>query len=253
MRRKLFAANWKMNKTVAEATAFARALRRQCVPAGVDLLVIPPYLSLPAVADVLAGSGVAVGAQDLSWEQSGAFTGEVSGAMIADAGATHVLVGHSERRHVMGESDDIVRRKLTAALKAGLTPILCVGETIESREAGNHESVVTGQIDAALDGRDRADMKRVVVAYEPVWAIGTGRTATPEDAEEMHRCIRGRVRNGFGEDIAEALRIQYGGSVKPGNAASLLELADIDGALIGGASLEMESFLAIAQAAEGSG
>jgi triosephosphate isomerase len=169
--------------------------------------------------------------------------------MIADAGGTHVLVGHSERRHVIGESDDVVAHKLTAALEAGLVPVLCVGEQIESRESGDHESAVGAQIDAALAGRSAGEVARVVIAYEPVWAIGTGKTATPQDAVAMHAFIRSRVRDAFGDAVAAGLLIQYGGSVKPDNAVSLLGRDEIDGALVGGASLEVESFLAIAGAA----
>jgi triosephosphate isomerase len=230
MRRKLVAANWKMNKTIGEAEAFAAELAGSLDAArGCDLLVIPPYLSLPAVVRALDGTGVAVGAQDLSWEHSGAFTGEVSGAMIADVGASFVLAGHSERRHVIGEDDAIVARKLRAALDAGLTPILCVGEQIDEREAGRHEDVVAGQLSAALDGWSEDDVGKIVVAYEPVWAIGTGKTATPEDAETMHAFIRGHV-------------------VKPENAGSLLGRDEIDGALVGGASLQVASFIGIAAA-----
>jgi len=238
-----------MYKTIAEARAYANALARRLPPAAAcDLLVLPPYLALPAVAAALEGTGVGVGAQDLSWEREGAFTGEVSGAMIAEAGGTFVLVGHSERRHVLGESDATVARKLAAALAAGLQAILCVGERIEAREAGRAEAVVGEQLEAALSGRSAADMARVVVAYEPVWAIGTGRTATPEDAEGMHRFIRERVAAAFGHETAQALRIQYGGSVKPENAAGLLRREGVDGALVGGASLDADAFLAIAGA-----
>lgn len=252
MRRPLIAANWKMNKTIGEAEAFASELAGSL--AGVshcDLLVCPPFLSVPAVARALAGTGVAVGAQDLFWEASGAFTGEISGAMIADAGATHVLVGHSERRHVIGEGNDIVARKLRAALDASLTPILCVGEQLEEREGGNHEVVVGEQLDTALAGWSVDDVARIVVAYEPVWAIGTGKTATPDDADAMHRFVRGRLRDSFGDGTAAAMRIQYGGSVKPDNASSLLGRDDIDGALVGGASMQVVSFLGIAAGAPG--
>jgi triosephosphate isomerase len=252
MRRPLIAANWKMNKLIADAEAFASGLVAGLERArGCDLLVCPPFFAVPAVARALSGTGVAVGAQDLYWEESGAFTGEVSGAMVADAGATFVLVGHSERRHLIGEGNDIVARKLRAALNAGLTPILCVGETLTEREAGRHESVVGEQLDTALNGWTADEAGRIVLAYEPVWAIGTGRTATPDDAGAMHRFARARVGERFGADVAEAVRIQYGGSVKPDNAAGLLTRADIDGALVGGASLEVESFLGIAEGAPG--
>jgi len=253
-RRALIAANWKMYKTAAQAREFAAALARHLpLDAPCDLLVLPPYLALPALVEALRGTGVAVGAQDLSWEREGAFTGEVSGAMIADAGATHVLVGHSERRHVLGEGDDIVARKLAAALDAKLMPILCVGEKLDAREVGRAEAVVAAQLDAALSGRDAREMARVTIAYEPVWAIGTGRTATPDDAEAMHEFIRARVAERFGKDVAAALRIQYGGSVKPENAAGLLARENIDGALVGGASLDPEAFRAIAVAGGAAG
>jgi triosephosphate isomerase len=249
-RRKLIAANWKMNKTIGEAEAFVGELVRgtkgleRC-----DLLLFPPFFAVPRVASLLEGTGVGVGAQDLFWETNGAFTGEVSGAMVRDAGATCVLVGHSERRHVIGEDDAIVARKLAAALTAGLMPILCVGERIEQREAGKQEPVVQTQLETALGDLDAGAAARVVIAYEPVWAIGTGKTATPADAVAMHAFIRGWVTEAFGADLAERLRIQYGGSVKPDNAAALLGEEEIDGALIGGASLEAASFLAIASGA----
>jgi triosephosphate isomerase len=251
MRRKLIAANWKMNKTIGEAEAFARELsgslegHSRC-----DLLVCPPFFAVSAVAQALSGTGVAVGAQDLYWEPSGAFTGEVSGTMVTDAGASYVLVGHSERRHVMGEDNATVARKLRAALDATLTPILCVGELLDEREAGTHEHVVADQLETALGSLGSGEAARVVIAYEPVWAIGTGKTATPDDAEGMHGFIRQSLRERFG-DVAEEMRIQYGGSVKPDNARDLLERDDIDGALVGGASLQVASFLGIAAGTPG--
>jgi triosephosphate isomerase len=189
-----------------------------------------------------------VGAQDLFWEANGAFTGEISAGMIESAGATYVLVGHSERRHVIGEDNDIVARKLLAALQSSLTPILCVGEKIEHRDAGEHQAYVRVQLETAFSGVSEEAAARVVIAYEPVWAIGTGKTATPGDAVAMHGFIRGWVRENLRGDLAGRLRIQYGGSVKPDNAATLLGEEEIDGALIGGASLEADSFLAIAAA-----
>jgi triosephosphate isomerase len=251
MRRKLIAANWKMNKTIAQAEAFAAELAGAPGAAGgCDLLVIPPFFAVPAVARALDGTGVAVGAQDIFYEESGAFTGEISGSMIADAGATYALVGHSERRHVIGEDNAIVARKLRAALDCSLTPILCVGELIDEREAGNHEAVVGEQLRVAFGGWSADDAARVVIAYEPVWAIGTGKTATPDDADAMHGFIRGHIRGVFG-DVADTIRIQYGGSVKPDNAVSLLGREDIDGALVGGASMEVTSFLGIAAGVPG--
>jgi len=248
-RKKLIAANWKMYKTIGEVRSFVEALKPGL--AGLpdcDLLICPQFLAVPRLCGLLDGTGVAVGAQDLFWEDSGAFTGEVSAGMIEDVGAAYVLVGHSERRHVIGEDNEVVAQKLAAALRSGLTPILCVGEKIEQRDAGTHEAYVEEQLDTALSGVSTGDASRVVIAYEPVWAIGTGKTATPADAVAMHAFIRGWVRESLRGDLAGRLRIQYGGSVKPANAATLLGEEEIDGALIGGASLEADSFLAIAGA-----
>ncbi len=249
-RRKLTAANWKMYKTIAEAEAFVAQLEGGLAGVGgCDLVLFPPFFALPRVSALLEGTAVATGAQDLFWEREGAYTGEISSAMIRDAGADYVLVGHSERRHVIGEDNAVVARKLRAALDGGLTPVLCVGEKIEHREAGTHESFVKEQLDTALSGCGEAEVSRIVVAYEPVWAIGTGKTATPADAVNMHVFVRDYVKRAFGGALAESMRIQYGGSVKPANAADLLGEREIDGALIGGASLEAKSFLAIAAAA----
>jgi len=249
-RRVLIAANWKMHKTISEATRFASEVRSAlAVPAPCDLAVFPSFFAVRPLVEALVGTAVAVGAQDLHWEDGGAFTGEVSAAMLRDAGATVVLVGHSERRHVMGESNDVVARKLAAALRSGLAPILCVGETLAEREAGRQRAVVETQLECAFGAADATGAAKTVIAYEPVWAIGTGRTATADDAEEMHRAIRAWFGGRFGAGAAAALRIQYGGSVKPDNAASLLAREEIDGLLVGGASLDAGSFLAIARAA----
>jgi triosephosphate isomerase len=250
-RRKLIAANWKMNKTVAEATAFVPALRAAVARlAGIDLAIFPSFFCVRALADALAGTSVAVGAQDLHWEPNGAFTGEVSGAMLTDAGATMVIVGHSERRHVMGESDEIVARKLAAALRARLAPILCVGELLSERDAGNEKAVVERQLASAFQGVAEEMAARVVVAYEPVWAIGTGRTAQPDDAEAMHGAVRSWLSAHVGAE-AVSMRILYGGSVNAGNAAGLIARENVDGFLVGGASLDPASFVAIAEAASG--
>lgn len=249
-RTKLIAANWKMYKTIGEAEAFVTELKAGTGGLGeCDLLLFPPFFALPRVSSLLEATDVATGAQDLFWEQGGAYTGEISCEMIRDAGAAYVLVGHSERRHVIGEDNAVVARKLRAALDGGLTPVLCVGEKIEHREAGQHESYVKEQLDTALSGCSETEASRIVIAYEPVWAIGTGKTATPADAVDMHVFVRKYVGEAFGSGLAESLRIQYGGSVKPANAAELLGEPEIDGALIGGASLEAGSFLAIAAAA----
>lgn len=229
------------------AKAFVEGLKsRLRSPVACDLAVFPPFLAVPMTARMLVGTRVAVGVQDIFWEKTGAFTGEVSGEMAMEAGATLVIIGHSERRHVIGEDDGVVAKKFAAALNAGLTPVLCVGEKIAEREGGRAESVVDGQVEAALSGVSGDDAERIVIAYEPVWAIGTGKTATPSDAVAMHRFIRGRVSSRFGAGVADRLRILYGGSVKPGNAESLLRETQIDGALVGGASLEVDSFLQIA-------
>jgi triosephosphate isomerase len=251
-RTKLIAANWKMNKTPREAESFCATLKASLVGLpDCELALFPPFIALPAVAKTLEGTGVAVGAQDLFWETSGAFTGEISGGMIADAGGTYVLVGHSERRHVIGESNAVVARKLGAAVRAGLTGVLCVGERIEDRDAGRAEVCVAEQLSTGFAELDQAMLGRVVMAYEPVWAIGTGRTAAPDDAEIMHRFIRGFFKDRYDGQAAATMRILYGGSVSPQNAGALLRRAEIDGALIGGASLDVESYLKIARAAAG--
>jgi triosephosphate isomerase len=248
-RNKLIAANWKMQKRIAEAEAFGTKLKSE-LPSlpSCDIVVFPPFFALPALAAVLRNTRVALGAQDVFWEKEGAFTGEVSGDMIRDAGGRWVIIGHSERRHVIGEGDEVVANKLKATLEAGLMPVLCVGEHLDQREAGQAESVVREQLDTALSGVTAAQLATMVVAYEPVWAIGTGKTATPDDAESMHRFIRGAVGERYSENAADGVRILYGGSVKPGNAADLLTRTEIDGALIGGASLSVDSFVDIARA-----
>ena len=248
--RKLFVAgNWKMNLSLAEAVGLAVDLRNTLADMdGIDLAVFPPAVFAPAVADVLKGSNVAVGCQNMHSEPSGAFTGEIAGAMVRDIGGTCVILGHSERRHVIGETDADVNAKLHAALKVGLNPIVCVGELLEQRDAGQTNDVVKTQVVAGLEGVTAEQMAGVTVAYEPVWAIGTGRTASREQAQEVHAMIRGVLAELFGDDVANAVRIQYGGSVKPDNAADLLSAPDIDGALVGGASLKADSFAAIAKA-----
>jgi triosephosphate isomerase len=246
MRKQYVAGNWKMNNSIAESVGLARAvaagLPENCAA---EVAVIPPFVALPAVAEALAGSPIRLGAQDVFWEKSGAFTGEISAAMLADAGCAFALVGHSERRHVIGESDEIVRRKLDALLAAGLEVILCVGERLEEREAGRTEERLETQVRAGLTGLDAAGASGVTIAYEPVWAIGTGRTATTAQAQEAHAFIRRLVGGLLGATVAGAMRIQYGGSVKSSNAAELLAEPDVDGALVGGAALEAGSFLGI--------
>jgi triosephosphate isomerase len=239
-----------MYKTPTEARTLAREIRngRRGASEGVDVVVCPAYPALPAVAEALEGSPVGWGGQNCSPEPEGALTGEVSLPMLVDLGCRFVILGHSERRQFFGETDDSVRRKLQAALGAGLTPIVCVGESLEERDAGRTQEVVDRQIRGAYDGLPGPEAARTVVAYEPVWAIGTGRTATPEQAEAVHRSIRVTLSGLFGEQVAVGTRILYGGSVKPGNAAELFSQPNIDGGLIGGASLVAADFLAIVEA-----
>jgi triosephosphate isomerase len=248
-RSKFVAGNWKMHNTLAEATALAKAVRAELdALEGVRIALVPPFTSVAAVAEALRGSRIETGGQDLHWEEKGAFTGEISGAMLRDAGASCVLVGHSERRQLFGETDEATNKKVRAALAAGLTPILCVGETLEERDAGETLDVVGRQVRVGLAGLSPEELGRVCIAYEPVWAIGTGRTATPEQAQEVHASIRATLRS-LGGDVADSIAILYGGSVKPDNARALLALPDVDGALVGGASLQADSFAAIARAA----
>jgi len=249
MRKPFVAGNWKMHTVAAEAEALVAAIAEGAPKAGVDLAVCPPFVHLRSVAKTLEGTNVSVGAQNMHFEPKGAFTGEISAAMLLDAGCRCVILGHSERRHVFGESDGLVAHKMTAALSAGLRPILCVGETLDERESGQTMEVNERQIRAGLEGVRAEDMAAVTIAYEPVWAIGTGKTATPDQAQEAHAAIRGVLADLFGDDIAAATRILYGGSVKPENAAEIFSRPDVDGGLIGGASLKADSFLAIAKAA----
>jgi triosephosphate isomerase len=250
MRPRIVAGNWKMNTTRETARQLAAGVVTGL--AGEDRLrvvVCPPFPYLPSVGEVIAGSKVALGAQNCSDQPKGAFTGEVSAAMLLDVGCRYAIVGHSERRHILGESDAFVNRKVRAALSAGLVVILCVGETLEERQAGRAEEVFYRQVAAGLSGLDASGLERLVLAYEPVWAIGTGHTAAPEQAQRAHSAIRDRIRKQFSEKVGDELPILYGGSVKADNARELFSQPDIDGGLIGGASLEVEGFLAIARAA----
>lgn len=244
--------NWKMNTDRASAADLARSVAAGLVP-GVEVMVFPPFPYLLTVRKVLddAGGMVALGAQDLWPDPNGAYTGEISTDMLLDCGVQGVLVGHSERRHVVGEPDALLNRKLRAALDAGLTAVLCVGETLEQREKGQTDEVNERQIRAGLAAVEASQLDAVVIAYEPVWAIGTGRTATPRDAQDAHARIRALLAGMYSEEIAQRTRIQYGGSVKPDNAAELFAQPDIDGGLIGGASLKSADFLAIVGAAAG--
>ncbi len=246
MRQPLVAGNWKMHGSRASVDELLGSLLQDDLPGGVEVAVCPAYVHLPQALGLCRGSAVAVGAQDCSHMQSGAFTGEVSAEMLADQGCRWVILGHSERRQYHAESDELVAAKVTAVVQAGLLPIVCVGETREQREAGEAEAVVEAQVLGALSSQ--ADLSGLVIAYEPVWAIGTGLTATPEQAQEMHAFIRQRLVEVGGVEPG-ATRILYGGSVKAGNAAELFAQADIDGALVGGASLVAGDFLAIIRAA----
>jgi triosephosphate isomerase len=245
-RTKLIAANWKMYKTPAEAKAFTDAFLPLVAGHSRDeIALFPSVTSLATVVEAAKGSNVAVGLQNMHFAEEGAYTGETSVGMLKAVGATHVLIGHSERRQYFNETNDIVNRKLHTALKHGVVPVVCIGEILDEREAGDTELVLKTQITEALEGVSPEAAKPIVVAYEPVWAIGTGRTATPEMAVDAHKIIRFEVEKLLGADVANALRILYGGSVKPENATALLGEAEIDGALVGGASLKADSFAAI--------
>jgi triosephosphate isomerase len=246
MRRALIAGNWKMNLDRAAAVALAEGVAREARNVdGVDLAVCPPSPYLDAVAVALAGSRVALGAQNMYHQPQGAFTGEISAAMLCDLGCTYVILGHSERRHILGETDADVNKKVHSALQAGLTPIVCVGELLAEREAGRTMEVIRRQFDGSLAGLSAEQICRIVIAYEPVWAIGTGRVATPQQAEEVHLDLRKIMQDRYNGQVADSVRIQYGGSVKPENASELLGQPDIDGALVGGASLKVDQFMGI--------
>ena len=245
-RKLIIAGNWKMNKTVGEATDLIEALKHELgTQTEVDVVVCPPFTALNAVSAILKDSRIQLGAQNMSEQGYGAFTGEITAGMLRDLLVHYVILGHSERREYHKEFDVLVNAKAKAALAAGLKPIVCVGETLAQREGGQTDKIVGDQIAGSLAGLDNNQLKDMVIAYEPVWAIGTGKTATPEQAQEMHAFIRSEISKSHGEDIAKAIRIQYGGSVKPANARELLSLPDVDGALVGGASLEVRSFTEI--------
>ncbi len=250
MREPVVVANWKMHATLAEAHALAQTVREGCQGLeGVRVVLCPPFTALATVARVLARSGVEVGAQDAHWEAKGAFTGAISPAQVADAGARVVILGHSERREYFGDTDEVVHRKVRAALAHGLTPLVCVGETAAERAAGTTAAVVGRQLRGALAGLTPAEIGVCWVAYEPVWAIGTGQTATPAQAVEVHARLRMRLRELADEGVAEACPILYGGSVKPENMSALMAEAELDGGLVGGASLKAADFIAIVRAA----
>lgn len=244
MRRPVLAGNWKMYKLLDEAVQTALALKPLVANANhCEVVIAPAFTALKTVADRLEGSNIRVAGQDCATQNAfGAQTGEVTASMLKDVGCSHVIIGHSERRQFYGETDDSVNKKTKAAIETGLTAIVCVGEMLNEREAGRAESVVETQLNGGLQGLTVRDMERIIIAYEPVWAIGTGKTATPEQAQEMHGYIRRKISESHGKDVADSIRILYGGSVKPDNIAELMSQEDVDGALVGGASLEAESF-----------
>ena len=254
MRKKLFAGNWKMNLLPSEGRALIAGLRAELDPQAAaltrdrELLVAPPFMTIPAVAQALAGSSIMLGAQNMHFEDKGAFTGEVSAPMLKFFGVTHVIVGHSERRHIFKEGDDLVAKRLAGVAANRMTPILCVGETLEQRDRGGTVPVVLGQLQVGLAETAPDKAAHLVVAYEPVWAIGTGRNATPAQAQEVHAAIREALRDHFGKTAGNNIRILYGGSVTADNVDSLMAQTDIDGALVGGASLNADSFARIVRA-----
>lgn len=242
-RKKMIAGNWKMNKTTREAIELANGIKRELSQIDdISLVVCVPFTALDEVSEVLYESNIALGAQNMHWEESGAFTGEISGAMLKDLNCSFVILGHSERRQLFHETDENVNLKTKAALKYGLAPIVCVGETLEEREKNITFQVIEKQINGSLKGLSAGDIAKVVIAYEPVWAIGTGKTASPQQAQEVHAFIRGEIKKKYSESEANNITILYGGSVKPSNTKELMKEKDIDGGLIGGASLDVESF-----------
>ncbi|RJX34426.1 MAG: triose-phosphate isomerase [Desulfurivibrio sp.] len=244
-RRPLLAGNWKMYTTIAEAEALAGAVARSAIPADRDVMLAPPFTALAAVGRVLAGSPVLLGAQNVCWEEKGAFTGEISPAMLKDVGCRLAIIGHSERRHIFGETDAMINKRVAGALRFGLIPVLCIGETLEEREAAQTFAVLERQLRKGLLGITLADGDQLVVAYEPVWAIGTGKTATVEQAQEAHYFVRNLLVDMYEKNIATQMRILYGGSVNPGNVDALMSQPDVDGALVGGAALKADSFCSI--------
>ena len=251
MRRKVIAGNWKMHKDLSESqnliSKLINELRKEDV--NCDIIICPPFTSLSEAAGLVKNTKVKLGAQNMHYEDKGAFTGEVSAAMLKSVGCEYVILGHSERRAIFSESDEMINKKIKKALGSGLRPIFCIGETLQQRESGTMNDVIKRQVTDGLQHVSTGEMEKIIIAYEPVWAIGTGVTATPQQAQEVHVYVRQLINNIFGDDTAEKLMIQYGGSVKPDNAAELLSQSDIDGALVGGACLEADSFLKIIKSA----
>ncbi|MDP3091560.1 MAG: triose-phosphate isomerase [Nitrospira sp.] len=252
MRIPLIAGNWKMNKTASEAATFVRELVQRKLPASaVEIVIAPPFTALDSVRQTLgSGSSIGLAGQNLHWEDHGAYTGEVSAPMLKDLGCRYVILGHSERRALFGEGDDVIRKKLAAAFRHGLKPILCVGESLDQREAGRTTEIITGQLKESLAGFEAAQLATLTIAYEPVWAIGTGKAASPEQAIPVHQTIRQLLQQEWSSAIAEGTRVLYGGSVTPQNVSDFLASEEIDGALVGGACLKVESFASIATLAQ---
>ncbi len=243
MRKPIIAGNWKLNNTISEAVELTTAIKELVSNiSDVEIIVAPTFTALAAVYDVIDDTNISLAAQDVYWENSGAFTGEVSASMLKDAGCEYVIVGHSERRQYFAETNESVNLKVKAALFNDLKPIVCVGEQLKDREAGNTQKVIENHVSGGIKSLSAADILSCVIAYEPVWAIGTGKTATPDQAQEVHAYIRQLISNAYNEEVASKIRIQYGGSVKPENASELMRQTDVDGALVGGASLQAESF-----------
>src|SRR3989338_4307972 len=250
MRRPIIAGNWKMYKTVGEALDLVNGLKDELKgESAVDIVVCPPFTAISKVAEALKGSNIGYGAQDIYWEADGAYTGEIASKMLTDLGCKFCIIGHSERRTYFHETNETVNKKVKAALRHGLTPIMCVGERLEERDSGKTFDVVKDHVEGGLACLSKEDVAGIVVAYEPVWAIGTGRNATPEQAQEVHKFIRGLLKKAYGEDVSSKVRIQYGGSVKPDNIKSIMAGDDVDGALVGGASLKVKDFADIVKQA----
>ena len=246
MRKPFIAGNWKMHTTISDAINLANSIKRELVDFNkVDILLCPPFTALSSVYEVIMDTNIKLGAQNIAWEKEGAYTGEISSIMLKDCGCKFAIIGHSERRKYFGESDETVNKRIKAALSGGLTPIVCVGETLEERESDLTIKVITRQLEGGLGNLSEDEAKKIVIAYEPVWAIGTGKTATPHQAEEIHKFIRGWASDKISSECAQILRILYGGSVKPANIRDLMNEEDIDGGLVGGASLKVESFVEI--------
>lgn len=250
MRKPIIAGNWKMYKTVSEAVAFANEVKGKAEVEGVESVICAPFTNLPALIEALKGTSIRVGAQNMHYEDNGAFTGEISGAMLKELGVTYVIIGHSERRAYFAETDETVGKKAAAAFKHGLVPIICVGEKLEEREAGQTKEVCKVQTQAALAHLTKEQAAQAVIAYEPIWAIGTGKSSSAEDANEVIGYIRSVVAEQFDAETAAAIRIQYGGSVKPNNIREFMAMPEIDGALVGGASLEPASYIALVEGAK---